>query len=149
MIRPINQNDRKTYLDLSREFYHSKAVLHPVPERHFEDTFRQLTSGSPFAKGFLILEAGEAAGYCLLAVTWSQEAGGQVWWLEELYLRPEFQGMGLGSHVIQQLRDIRPPEVTRFRLEVEPDNQGARRLYEYLGFRDLGYRQMVLDFPPE
>ena len=55
--------------------------------------------------------------------------------------------MGLGSQVIRQLRGIRPPEVKRFRLEVEPENQGARRLYEYLGFRDLGYDQMVLDFP--
>ena len=149
MIRPINQNDRKIYLDLSRAFYHSKAVLHPVPDRHLEDTFRQLTENSPFAKGFLIELEGEPAGYCLLAVTWSQEAGGQVWWLEELYLRPEFQGMGLGSQVIRQLRDIRPPEVKRFRLEVEPENQGARRLYEHLGFRNLGYRQMVLDFPQQ
>lgn len=147
MLRPITPADREVYLALSREFYHSEAVLHPVPDRHFADTFQKLAEQSPFAKGFLIEREGEPAGYCLLAVTWSQEAGGMVWWLEELYLRPKFQGQGLGSQVIGWLREIRPPEVTRFRLEVEPENQGARRLYKRLGFQDLGYRQMVLDFP--
>mgnify|MGYP002740687863 FL=1 len=31
----------------------------------------------------------------------------------------------------------------RFRLEVEPDNEGARRLYGRLGYEELPYVQMV------
>lgn len=147
MIRPLTQADREDYLAMCREFYHSDAVLAPVPDSYFERTFAQLISGSPYAKGLMLEEDGQAVGYCLLAVTWSQEAGGLVWWQEELYIRPAFQSRGLGSAVLRYLRENRPQDVTRFRLELEPENQGARRLYRHLGYRDLGYDQMAVDFP--
>ena len=149
MIRPIAPEDRETYLELCREFYHSPAVLHPVPEEHFARTFDRMLAGSPFVKGYLLEQDGAAAGYALLAVTFSQEAGGEVWWIEELYLRPEFQGKGLGTELFRYLETHRPKTVTRFRLELEPDNRDARRLYERLGFSALGYGQMVRDFPEE
>ena len=38
------------------------------------------------------------------------------------------------------------PGVTRFRLEVEPDNIRAAALYERMGYKYLGYRQMVKEF---
>ena len=149
MIRPIAPEDRETYLALCREFYHSPAVLHPVPEEHFARTFDRMLAGSPFVKGYLLEQDGTAAGYALLAVTFSQEAGGEVWWIEELYLRPEFQGKGLGTELFRYLETHRPKTVTRFRLELEPDNRDARRLYERLGFSALGYGQMVRDFSEE
>lgn len=147
MIRPLTQADREDYLTMCREFYHSDAVLAPVPDSYFERTFAQLISGSPYAMGLMLEEDGQAAGYCLLAVTWSQEAGGLVWWQEELYIRPAFQSRGLGSAVLRYLQENRPQDVTRFRLELEPENQGARRLYRHLGYRDLDYDQMTVDFP--
>lgn len=147
MIRPITPEDRVCYLELCREFYNSPAVLQPVPEAHFEKTFSQLAAGSPFVKGYLLETEAGPAGYALLAVTYSQEAGGQVWWIEELYLRPEFQGKGLGTELFRYLERIRPASVTRFRLEIEPENRDARRLYERLGFSELGYAQMVREFP--
>lgn len=149
MIRPITAEDRETYLELCRAFYCSPAVLHPVPEEHFERTFDRLMEGSPFVKGYLLEWDGAPAGYALLAVTFSQEAGGEVFWIEELYLRPEFRGKGLGTELFRYLETHRPGAVTRFRLELEPDNRDARRLYERLGFSALGYGQMVRDFPKE
>ena len=149
MIRPLTAADRICYLTLCREFYHSAGVLHPVPETYFERTFAQLMAETPCAKGFLLEQDGQAAGYGLLAVTFSQEAGGEVWWLEELYVRPAFQGQGLGAAFLRYLEEIRPASVTRFRLELEPENHGARRLYERMGFETLGYDQMVREFPPQ
>lgn len=34
-------------------------------------------------------------------------------------------------------------EAGRYRLEVEPENEGAYILYKKLGFRELGYTQMI------
>ena len=147
MIRPIMPEDRACYLELCREFYSSPAVLHPVPEAYFERTFTQLAEGSPFVEGYLLETETGPAGYALLAVTYSQEAGGQVWWIEELYLRPAFQGRGLGTELFRYLERIRPGAVTRFRLEIEPENRDARRLYERLGFSKLRYAQMIREFP--
>ena len=37
-------------------------------------------------------------------------------------------------------------ELTRIRLEIEPNNDGARRLYTRLGYQRLGYEQMYKEF---
>ena len=155
MLRPVTPADHDAFLALCREFYHSPAVLAPIPDEHIENTFRELFSPQPLAAAYLIFsgkpakggsEQGEPAGYCLLATAFSNEAGGRVQWLEELYIRPAFQGQGLGSEVFAYLDAHRPPDVRRFRLEVEPENEGAMRLYRRKGFRELPYLQMVRDF---
>lgn len=143
MIRPVTASDRETYLTLCREFYHSPAVLHPVAEQNFETTFDALMSGTPYAACYLLEVKGQAAGYALLAKTFSQEAGGETWWIEELYLRPEYRGHGLGTEFFAWL--MKQEGVKRFRLEIEPDNTLAKKLYERVGFSSLGYEQMILE----
>lgn len=49
MIRPITSGEREIYLELCREFYHSPAVLHPVPEAHFARTFDRILAAAPLS----------------------------------------------------------------------------------------------------
>ena len=37
------------------------------------------------------------------------------------------------------------PGIARLRIEVEDDNEGAKRLYRRMGFELLPYLQMVID----
>ena len=143
MIRAMEQKDRQTYLRLSGQFYASEAVAHAVPEEHFQRTFAEMMRSNAYVLGYLLEEEGEAAGYALLARTFSAEAGGQVVWIEELYITPDFRGRGLGSAFLQYLEEHLPEGVTRLRLEIAPDNQGARSLYLRKGFTPLPYEQMV------
>ena len=64
-------------------------------------------------------------------------------WIEELYITPDFRGRGLGSAFLQYLEEHLPEGVTRLRLEIAPDNEGARSLYLRKGFTPLPYEQMV------
>ncbi|MEG0894018.1 MAG: GNAT family N-acetyltransferase, partial [Oscillospiraceae bacterium] len=97
MIREITEKDREIYLELAREFYTSPAVAHAVPDSYLVNTFEVLVRGSEYARGYMLESDGEAGGYALLAKTYSQEAGGCVLWVEEVYLRPEFRSKGLGG----------------------------------------------------
>ncbi len=141
LIRKIKAEDRKEYLAMAEEFYHSNAVLHPVPEKHFEDAFDEMMRSEEYLMGFILEQEGETAGYCLLCRTYTQEAGGPVIWVDEIYVRPRFQGHGLGKALFAALREIAP--AARYRLEIEPDNARAEKLYRSLGFEDLPYRQMM------
>ena len=146
MIRPIKPEDRESYLAMCRDFYDSEAVLHPVPDAHFTRTFDVLMAGSPYAAGYIIEQDGKTAGYALLARSFSQEAGGIVIWIEELYILPEYQSRGLGTAFFRYLEEHRPTEVKRFRLEYEPDNLRGAALYQRLGFSVLEYGQMIKEF---
>ncbi len=146
MIRPITKEDRDVYVSLADLFYHSEAVEHPVPPAYYERTFEELMRSEDYLEGFLFEVDREPAGYVLLAKTFSQEAGGMVWWIEELFLLPKFRGNGLGQQFFKWLEERRPQEVKRLRLEVERDNLGAKRLYGRQGYEALPYEQMIKSF---
>ena len=99
-------------------------------------------AGNPCVRLYLIENGGQTAGYALLALTFSNEAGGDVVWLDEIYIRPEFQGKGLGNEFFDFL-EKEFASAARFRLEVESDNEGAVRLYKRRGFRPLEYVQFI------
>ena len=146
MLRPIQPEDRVLYLQMSRDFFSSDAVLHDIPEENRLRTFEALMSHSPYTACYMLTQADQTAGYALLALTWSQEAGGLVVWVEELYVRPAFRGQGLGKDFVCQLRALYPDAV-RFRLEVEPENHRAAAFYQAAGYDFLKYQQMFCDYP--
>ena len=47
MIRPFELQDKSLLLELMTEFYHSPAVLHPVPKAYLVRTCLELEQKSP------------------------------------------------------------------------------------------------------
>lgn len=147
ILKLFAAEDLDDYLAMSREFYASGAADHPVPEEHFRRTFKEIISGSANARGWLIRDdKGRPGGYLLASVTWSNEFGGRVAWLEELYLRPETRGQGLGRGALEQaLAELKAhDQVVGFRLEVAPANRSVGDLYKSMGFRPAPYDQWWL-----
>lgn len=138
--------DKETYLKMAREFYATDAVLIHVGEEHFLSTFDELMRSDEYAICYIFELDGKTVGYSLLAKTYSQEAGGLVLWIEEIYVSPEFRGRGIGKAFFDFILKNKPRDVKRLRLEVERENEGAVRLYKSFGFDFLGYDQMIIDF---
>ena len=130
-------------MDLSREFYDSDAVLHSIPASYREETWKEMMRSEEFVKGYILEKDGIEAGYGLTSYTFSQEAGGRVVWLEELYIRPEYRCHGLGKEFFRYVDEKVAPTVKRLRLEIEPDNLRAKKLYLAMGYKDLPYVQMI------
>jgi ribosomal protein S18 acetylase RimI-like enzyme len=82
---------------------------------------------------------GRAAGYALLISFWSNELGGDVCNIDELFVAPEYRGRGLATALFDQLSDrgqsLWPVRPAALALEVTPQNERARTLYERMGFR--------------
>ncbi|MEF9852957.1 MAG: GNAT family N-acetyltransferase [Hydrogenoanaerobacterium sp.] len=143
-VRNITSKDRALYIELSKGFYSGEATLYPENLTNVNLTFNECVKGSPFTSAFIIEEGDNAAGFALFSFTWSNESGGMVAILEELYVLPEFRGLSIGSQFMEwMLRKY--SGMSRIRLEVCHCNDGARRLYERYGFKLLDYEQMVLE----
>lgn len=143
MIRSVEEKDREIYLEMTEEFYSSDAVLHPIPRSYCEAAWDEMMRSEDYVKGYILELDGKTAGYALASFTFSQEAGGLAVWLEELYIRPEFRCHGLGKEFFAYVDEVIAPKVKRIRLEIEPDNLRARKLYVAMGYEDLDYAQMI------
>ena len=141
----LQEADRDTFLEMAREFYHSDAVLKPVPDSYFENTLKECLRSDEYLLCYILEWEENTAGYALLSKSYSPEAGGPVLWVEEIYIRPDFRAHRIGSDFLASLCQKPPAGVRRIRLEVEADNTRAIQLYKRLGFQFLPYLQMVLD----
>lgn len=145
MIRELKMEDRELYLKMAHDFYRSPAVLHSIPDSYIERTFDECMNAG-YAKIFILEWEDKPAGYGLVIKSFSQEAGGYIYWLEELYILEEYRSKGLGSEFFAYLEEHKEEGVARFRLEVEEDNTRARALYERLGYEPFHYKQMIKEF---
>ncbi len=144
IFRDITQSDRPAFLEMAENFYGSGAVFYNIDKKNFENTFALSLSGSPFLRVIVFEDAAGIIGYALLCFTYSNEAGGNVVLIEEIYIKEQFRGSGTGKKFFDFLFK-EYPNSKRFRLEVTKENPRAAELYRSLGFSNLPYVQMVKD----
>ncbi|MBR3988169.1 MAG: GNAT family N-acetyltransferase [Clostridia bacterium] len=143
MIRKTEHKDKAEYIEMAKNFYNSPAVLSPIPDSHFENTFEEFIKRNTYAEAFIFEYDNKIAGYGLIAKTYSQEAGGIVVWIEEIYVKEAFRNKGIGSEFIEYVKNNIPAK--RYRLETEPDNIKAQELYRRHGFKNLEYVNYSLE----
>lgn len=82
----------------------------------------------------------QVVGYALLIGYWSNELGGEVCVVDELYVTHEFRGRGHGAALFGAIErgELWPTPAAAIALGVTPSNSRARRLYERLGFAAVG-----------
>ena len=141
VIRPMEERDRERVLGMMRAFYASPAVLSDGSEEIFTADFDACVGENPFLEGYVFEEAGELSGYAMAAKSFSTEFGRQCVWIEDLYIREEYRGRGIGTLFLDFIIKKYPGAV--FRLEVEEDNAGAVKVYKKRGFEFLDYEEMV------
>ena len=92
---------------------------------------------------------GRLAGYAFLVPFWSNEQGGAICEVDELYVHPERRGEGVGSTLFGAIDAGRFGAFVGTALGVTPGNVRARRLYERLGFRAVGTTMLRRRVAPE
>ena len=139
-IRKMIQDDKSTIIDMMRVFYASPAVLSNGSEEIFEADVENCVNDSPYLEGFVFEENGEVQGYGMIAKSFSTEFGKPCIWVEDLYLKPEYRGLGIGTKFFEYLEQTYTDCI--FRLEVEEENERAIRVYKKNGFDILPYMEM-------
>lgn len=140
MIRKMTKNDKDTIMDMMRIFYASPAVLSNGSDEIFEADIENCVNDSPYLEGFVFEENGKIQGYGMIAKSFSTEFGKPCIWIEDLYIKPEYRGLGIGSMFFEYLEKTYTDCI--FRLEVEEENERAIHVYEKNGFAVLPYMEM-------
>jgi diamine N-acetyltransferase len=134
-FKPFAQEDIGTILALMKEF--NAIDDYPFNENERRENLMTLLSNESFGKLWLILHEERIAGYTFLGFGFSFEFKGRDAFIDELFIRPEFQGKGIGKaaidFVIEQSKAL---GVKVVHLEAEKHNERALQLYQKRGFKD-------------
>ena len=117
------------------------------PERLREGVGRAL--GDPRRGSYRVAElGGEPVGALLVTREWSDWRDAWFWWIQSVYVRPEYRGRGvfraLYDHIATEARSHK--DVIGIRLYVDRGNTGAKRAYERLGMHPTDYDLYEIDW---
>ncbi|MDQ2092558.1 GNAT family N-acetyltransferase [Rhodalgimonas zhirmunskyi] len=94
-----------------------------------------LLEGTPHGVAYLIGPRRAPVGYIVISFGYSLELGGIDGFIDEFYIREKVRGRGMGSEVLLTLLPaLSEHGVKALHLEVDRDNERARRLYQRAGF---------------
>ena len=142
-FRPITAADETDFYTMAEEFYHSDAVLHPIPAEYHRRAFSEMMRSGQYLSGYIFADGDNTAGFAVTNRMMQHEAGGVMVWVEDLYIRPAYRGQGLGSRFLAWLEEQLRGDAVMLRLETEPENERAQELYYRLGYENLNYLQMI------
>ncbi len=91
--------------------------------------------------------AGAVAGQLMITYEWSDWRNGQIWWIQSVYVKPEFRRAGVFRALFRHLQNLAriQKDVCTLRLYVHGENAHARQTYERLGMIRTQYQIYELD----
>ena len=77
----------------------------------------------------------------LITKEWSDWRNGDFWWIQSVYVRPEFRRQGVYKQLYRHVQELAAsdPRVCGFRLYVERENERAQETYRELGMKETHY----------
>ena len=117
----------------------------PVQAAQVRRTLAAFRSEPTRGRAAVLDEGGSVLGYALLASFWSNELGGEICNVDELWVAPSLRGQGHARALLGSLMTGEGPwpgTPVAIELEVTPDNPRARSLYESLGFEPCRNRML-------
>lgn len=99
-------------------------------------------------RAFVAWNGSERIGALMVTLEWSEWRNGRFWWIQSVYVRPEWRRRGAYSALHRHVRDaaLADPSACGLRLYVERDNQGAMATYRRLGMTETDYRLYEEEF---
>lgn len=86
---------------------------------------------------------GRSAGCCMITHEWSDWRNGDMWWLQSVYVHPDFRRRGVFAAMYRHVEQAaRAAGVACIRLYVERSNERAKRTYEAMGMALTHYQVM-------
>jgi ribosomal protein S18 acetylase RimI-like enzyme len=139
-IRPAQKEDVVSLVEFNQAMAletEGKRLDAQVLRGGVEAVFRDMQ------KGFYVVAEndGKIAGGLMITFEWSDWRGQWFWWIQSVYILPEYRGQGIYRMLYEFVKDKakESKDVCGFRLYVEKENERAQKVYEKLGMKSSHY----------
>ena len=132
----FKNEDYSELKDMISGLYSEDPPSVPMAEEKILKTVKELTHNP--AKGQIIIFRvnNEIAGYGIIIFFWSNEYGGNILYIDELFVKQAWRSKKIGTEFFNYLYKTFRDEVVALKLEVTPRNVRARKYYETLEFKE-------------
>ncbi|HVO20497.1 MAG TPA: GNAT family N-acetyltransferase [Anaeromyxobacter sp.] len=140
MWRPARIEEDPQIVRMCLELNREDPGEEPVPADHIRATLATFRGEPVRGRAVVLEEEGRLEGYALLASFWSNELGGEVCNVDEIYVAPSVRRRGHAAALLEAVEagpPLWPRSPVAVELEVSPSNAGARSLYAGLGFTPI------------
>jgi GNAT superfamily N-acetyltransferase len=135
LLKLASLDDVPEILKMIRDFHFSDHISYDA--KIVRKIINQLIRDPDLGKLWKIEYSKKLAGYAVITLGYSIEYLGKCAFVDELYLKKEFRGLGLGTIAVNILkRNAKKLGAKTLLLEVERRNKGAVHLYRNLHFKD-------------
>lgn len=131
--RPFTTPSLPELEDMVLALYAEDPSGEPITREKVRRTAAELLARPDKGRIVLFDLGGETIGYAIVIHYWSNEYGGDIATLDEIYVRPPWRGRGVGSAFIEHVAATWDG-VVALQLEVTPRNGRALALYRRSGF---------------
>lgn len=118
----------ETITQMMQDFY--AIDNYPIDVELSKKLFQEFISDEKLGKSWLIYSAEDLVGYVILTYVFSFEYKGRIAFLDELYIKENYRGKGIGKQTIDFIKEQASNQnIKLIYLEVENHNQNAQKLY--------------------
>lgn len=134
-FHPFTNDDIEDITSMMQEF--NAIDQYPFDKHERIQNLRTLLLHPQYGKLWLIRADGQLAGYTFLGFGFSFEYKGRDAFVDELFIKPAFQGKGIGKAAIDFIvEEAKREGIQALHLEAELHNERGLSLYRGKGFKD-------------
>ena len=131
---PYLDEYKSEFLSLVHNLYIEDPEGEIMTDEKIVSTIHFLSENPKNGKIILFLENSIILGYSILIYYWSNEFGGQIIFVDELYLKSDYRNKNIGTNFLKYLFSKKDDNFKAVLLEVFPSNKRAFDFYTRNGF---------------
>jgi len=134
-FRPLKRTDYPELKRMMHALYVEDPVNEPITDQKISKTVTELRKQPRKGRIIIFDKDSVTIGYSILIFYWSNEYGGNILHIDELYVKPEHRERGAATCFFKHVARTYGDKIVAVQLEVSPSNIRAMNYYQKLGFK--------------
>ena len=134
-FKPLRFRDYSELKRMMHALYIEDPVNELITDKKIAKTFKELRRNPCKGKIIIFEKDNVIIGYSVLIFYWSNEYGGDILHIDELYVKPEYRERGAATCFFKHIAKTYRDKIVAVQLEVSSSNTRAMNYYLKLGFK--------------
>ncbi|RNB90414.1 GNAT family N-acetyltransferase [Brevibacillus fluminis] len=140
-LRDYMDADYHEFLEMVSSLYSEDLEGQPMNSTKVTSTINECKKNPQKVRIVILINNNEIIGYSILVYFWSNEYGGNILFIDELYVKEDSRSRGIGAYFLNCIEKM--DNIVALQLEANTSNKRVLDYYTRLGFEVVGNTQLI------